>query len=192
MILITITLACCVAWTARADATRPDSETVAAYAQVVAAVRAEQTDSASKTIFLADTRIADEDEGFGHPHGATGKHPEKFLRELVACRIVDGMYVREQRSESYPCSDCTRVVLGSLLELKEPILLNPKNPSVAPGPDGVPVRYSVDAIVAWPCSARSVREGWCSGGDQNSRRYFFSRQPDGALHLETYVVTGAP
>ncbi|HEX7243121.1 MAG TPA: hypothetical protein VF263_22750 [Longimicrobiaceae bacterium] len=82
---------------------------MAVYSQVVSAIRGEQAPGSAEKVYLADER-------YQFPRGGASRHPAELLRELASRGVVDGVYVREQRSESYPCAGCTRIVLGALTE----------------------------------------------------------------------------
>jgi hypothetical protein len=190
MLLMTMALACCGLIAARADTQPPGFDTTAVYAQIVAAVRAEQAHGAAEKVFLAEDRPAG-GGGYGHPHGVAGKHSKRLLREMVSRRLVDGVFTYGQRDRN-PCPACRWIVLGPLSEFERPLYIDPKDLSREVGLDGVPVRYFVNAMVVWSCTPESIREGWCTGTDYDSRRFFFSRQPNGTFHLEAWAVTGVP
>lgn len=191
MMLIAVALACCGVGEARADTSRVPIDTVAVYAQVVAAIRADRTHGAAERIFLAEQRPND-GGGYGHPHGVAGMHSRELLQEIVSRRLVDGLYTYGQRDRS-PCPACRWIVLGPLSEFERTYYIDPKDLSREAGPEGVPVRYFVNAIVIWPwCIPESVREGACTETDYESRRFYFSRQPNGSFHLEAWAGTGGP
>ncbi len=105
MALLAMLLACCTAASPGTRAPAPGVDTVAVYAQVVEAIRAELPPGAHG-VYLADERF----------DGAHGKHPAGLLRELVSRGVVDGVYAHERRSPTYPCLDCTRIVLSPVVE----------------------------------------------------------------------------
>ena len=175
------------------SAPAPSSETAAVYAQVVAAIRAERPAGAPERIFLADVR-------FAPPRYVGDPHPEALLRELVARGVVEGVYEYERRSESYPCTDCTRIVLGPVVEHERALYVDPSYRFQEVEPSrGIPVKHSVDVNLARVCTPESERngsctaeptgEGACRGREEHSRRYFFTREPNGALRVVGCAVT---
>lgn len=191
MILVAVALACCGFGGARADTSVAPSDTVAVYAQIVATVRAEQAHGAVERVFLAEQRPADPG-AFRHPHGVGGNHSKQLLREMVSRRLVDGVFTYGRR-DGKPCPGCRWIVLGPLSEFERTYYIDPKDLSREVGPEGVPVRYFVNAMVIWPwCIPESAREGACTETDYESRRFYFSRRPDGTLHLEAWAGTGGP
>lgn len=186
-------LACCLAASSGTTAPAPSSETAAVYAQVVAAIRSDRPAGAPERIFLADAR-------FAAPRYAGGPHPEAVLRELVSRGWVEGVYEYERRSESYPCTDCTRIVLGPVVEYERALYVDPSDLSQEVEPSrGIPVKHSVDVNLARVCRPESERNGSCTaepagagacrGREEHSRRYFFTREPDGALRIVGCAVT---
>ena len=182
MIKLAMALACCLATGSGTNTPPLSSDTALVYAQIVAAIRAEQAPRAAEKVYLADERLQ-------FPYGGSGRHSGQLLSELVARRVVDGVYVRARRSEEYPCVDCTRVVLGAITQYHRMFYIDPKDLSKDVGPEGIPVNHWVDVTVARPCSTEGVRGGWCVHGEENSRRYYLSRQPDGTFRLEACTVT---
>jgi hypothetical protein len=169
------------------------SEPAAVYAQVVAAIRAERPAGAPERIFLADVR-------FAPPRYAGSPHPEALLRELVARGVVEGVYEYERRSESYPCTDCTRIVFGPVVEHERALYVDPSYRFREVEPSrGIPVKHSVDVNLARVCTPESERNGSCTaestgagacrGREEHSRRYFFTREPNGALRVVGCTVT---
>lgn len=186
-------LACCTAVSPPTKSPAPSVDTAAVYAQVVAAIRADRPAGAPERIFLADTR-------FAAPRYAGGLHPEALLREMVSRGVVEGVYEYERRSESYPCTDCTRIVLGPVVEYERALHVDPSDLSREVEPSrGIPVRHSVDVNLARICRPESERDGSCTaepagagacrGREEHSRRYFFTREPDGAFRVVGCAVT---
>jgi hypothetical protein len=182
MINLAMALACCLATSPATITPALGSDTAVVYARVVGAIRAEQTGGVGEKIYLADERLL-------FPYGSTGRHSPQLLAELVSQGVVDGIYIRERRSEKYPCVDCTRVVLGAITEYHRTLYIDPKDLSKDAGPGGIPVKHWVDVTVARPCSPEGKRGGWCVHGEENSRRYYLSLQPDGTFRLEACTVT---
>ena len=186
-------LACCTAASPGTNAPAPGVDTVAMYSQIVAAIRADRPAGAPERIFLADAR-------FAPPRYADGPHPEALLRELVSRGVVEGIYEYERRSESYPCTDCTRIVLGPVVEYERALYVDPGDLSREVEPSrGIPVKHSVDVNLARLCRPESERNGSCTaepagagacrGWEEQSRRYYFTREPDGALRVVGCTVT---
>jgi hypothetical protein len=185
-------LACCLTASSGTTAPAQGVDTVAVYAQIVGAIRAELRPGAHK-IYLAEER-------FRPPRYAGGPHPEALLRELVSRGVVEGVYEYERRSESYPCTDCTRIVLGPVVEYERALYVDPGDLSREVEPSrGIPVKHSVDVNLARLCRPESERNGSCTaepagagacrGREEHSRRYFFTREPDGALRIVGCAVT---
>jgi len=188
MIFFAAVLACCGLGAPHVDAPAPVSDTIAVYAQIVSEVRAERKHGVAERVFLAEDR-PDGGDVYGHPHGVAGKHSRGLLQEMVLRQLVDGIF-RYGKPDGNPCPACRWIVLGPLSEFERTYYIDPKDLSREIGSDGVPVRYFVNAIVAWSCTPASIREGWCTGTDQDSRRFYFSRQPNGTFRLEAWAVTG--
>ena len=168
----------------------PGLNTAAVYAQIVEAIRAELPRGAPK-IYLADEqfRVSHEKQSAG------------LLRELASRGVVDGVYAYERRTRTFPCVDCTRIMLGPIAEYERVLYVNPHDLSEEVEPaKGIPVKHWVNIQLARTCSPEGLRSGSCTeestgagpcrGGEQHSRRYFFTRQADGALRLAACAVTG--
>jgi len=184
-------LACCsAAASPGANAPAPGVDTVAVYAQVVAAIRAELPAGAPR-VYLADER-------FDASHG---KHSAGLLREMLSRGVVDSVYAHERRSPTYPCLDCTRIVLSPVVEYERVLHADPSDFSQEVEPSkGIPVKHWVNVQLARTCSPESLRNGSCTeestgagpcrGGEFHSRRYYFTREADGRLRLVGCAVTG--
>lgn len=184
--IIAMALACCMAASPGANAFTPGLDTVAVYAQIVAAIRDDLPPGAPK-IYLADER-------FRFPRDTDHRHRPELLQELVSRGIVDSVYVYEQRRSGYPCGDCTRIVLGPIVEYERVLYADPNDLSEEVEPSrGIPVKHWVDVNLGRVCTPESLRNGSCDegpagagpcrGGEEHSRRYYFTREPDGALHM---------
>lgn len=189
--LLGMLLASCAPVSPGASAPAPGADTVAVYAQVVAAIRAEPASGSAGRIFLADER-------FDASHG---KHSAGVLRDLRSRGVVDSVYAHERRSPTYPCVDCTRIVLGPVVENERVLHADPGNFSEEVEPaKGIPVKHWVNVQLTRTCSAEGLRNGSCTeestgagpcrGGEFHSRRYFFTREADGRLRLVGCAVTG--
>jgi hypothetical protein len=179
-------LACCAPASPGTGAPAPGADTVAVYAQVVAAIRAELRPGTHK-VYLADER-------FRFPRYTESRHRPELLQELVSRGIVDSVYVYEQRRSGYPCGDCTRIVLGPIVEYERTFYADPSELSEEVEPSrGIPVKHWVDVNLARVCTPESLRTrtcteepaemGPCRGGEEHSRRYYFTREPDGGLRM---------
>lgn len=182
MINFAVALACCLATNPGAKTPALSSDTALVYAQIIRTIRDEQASGTGEEIYLADERLQ-------FPYGSAGRHSTQLLTELVARGVVDGVYVRMRRSETYPCVGCTRVVLGAITEYQRTLYIDPKDLSKDAGPEGIPVQHWVDVTVARPCSAEGLRGGWCVHGEENSRRYYLSRRADGTFRVEACAIT---
>ncbi len=189
---LAMALACCMATSPGANASAPGLDTVAVYAQIVAAIRPELPPAAPR-IYLADER-------FRFPRYTDHRHRPELLRELVSRGVVDSVYAYERRSPTYPCVDCTRIVLGPIVEYERVLHADPNDLSEEVDPSkGVPVKHWVDVNLARVCAPESLRArvctedpagaGPCRGGEEHSRRYYFTREPDGALRMIGCVVS---
>lgn len=185
-------LACCLAASPTTHAPAPGVDTVAVYAQIVGAIRAELRPGSHK-VYLAEER-------FQAPRYTGDRHRPELLRELVSRGIVDSLYLRERRRSGYPCGDCTRIVLGPIMEYEGVLYADPSDFSEEVAPSkGIPVKHWVDVDLARVCTPASLRDGSCSehpvgagpcrGGEEHSRRYFFTREPDGGLRMIGCTVT---
>lgn len=192
MNLLAMALACCTAASPGANAPAPGVDTAAVYAQIVGAIRAELKPGAHK-IYLAEER-------FQPPRYTGGRHRPELLRELVSRGIVDSLYLREQRRSGYPCGDCTRIVLSPIAEFERVLYADPSDFSEEVEPsNGVPVKHWVDVNLARVCTPASLRNGSCNedpagagpcrGGEEHSRRYYFTQEPNGALRMIGCTVT---
>lgn len=203
MSLLAMLLACCTAASPRTDPPPQGVDTVAVYAQIVETIRAELPPGAPD-IYLAD-------EQFGASHG---KHSAGLLRELASRGVVDGVFAHERRTRTSPCLDCTRIMLGPVVEYERVFYADPNDLSeeVEP-PKGIPVKHWVNIQLVRMCSPEGLRSGSCTeesvppglcrgsctegagagpcgGGEQHSRRYYFTRALDGKLRLVACAVTG--
>lgn len=193
MIFVAMALACCMTATPAQNPLVPGLDTVAVYAQIVEAIRAEEPSGVVGKIFLADER-------FHFPRYTDHQHRPELVRELVSRGIVDSVYVYERRSPTYPCRDCTRIVLGPIVEYERVLYADPNDFSEEVEPSrGIPVKHWVDVNLARVCTPQSLRTractedpagaGPCRGGEEHSRRYYFTRGPDGALRMIGCVVS---
>ena len=190
--LLAMLLACCTAASPGTSAPAPGVDTVAVYAQVVAAIRAGEPRGITGRIFLADER-------FRFPRYTGERHSPGLLRELLSRGIVDGVYDYERRSPTDPCVDCTRIVLGPVTEHERTLHVDPNDLSDEVEPaKGIPVKHWVDVDLARTCRPESVRAGTCTaesvgaacrGGEEHSRRYYFTREPEGGLRLVACAVS---
>ncbi|MEW5931479.1 MAG: hypothetical protein AB1941_28765 [Gemmatimonadota bacterium] len=205
--LLAMTLACCLAASPVTNAPAPGVDTVAVYAQIVEAIRAELPRGAPE-IYLAD-------EQFSPSHG---KHPAGLLGELASRGVVDGVFDYERRTRTSPCLDCTRIMLGPIMEYERVLYADPNDLSEEVEPSkGIPVKHWVDMQLVRTCSPEGLRGGSCTeenvppgrcdrsctkgqgagaspcgGGEMHSRRYYFTREPSGALRIAACGVTGVP
>jgi hypothetical protein len=190
--LLAMALACCLAASPATNAPVPGVDTVAVYAQILDSIRAELKPGAHK-IYLAEER-------FQAPRYTGGPHRPELLQELVSRGIVDSLYLREQRRSGYPCGDCTRIVLSPIAEYERPLYIDPGDLSQEVEPSkGIPVQHWVDVNLARVCTPQSLRDGSCNeapagagpcrAGEEHSRRYYFTREPDGALRIAACTVT---
>lgn len=187
--LLAMLLACCTAASPGPNAPAPGVDTVAVYAQVVAAIRAEQPPGIPE-VYLADERF----------DGSRGKHSAGLLRELASRGIVDGVFAHERRTGAFPCVDCTRIMLGPVVEYERLLHAGPDDLSEEVEPSrGIPVKHWVNVQVARTCSPEGLRSGSCTedvvgascrGGEFHSRRYYFTREADDRLRLVACAVTG--
>lgn len=198
-------LACCTMASPTTNAPAPGVDTVAVYAQIVEAIRAELPPGAPR-IYLAD-------EQFGPSHG---KHSMGLLRELTSRGVVDGVFDYERRTRTAPCLDCTRIMLGPIVEYERVLYADPDDLSEEVEPSkGIPVKHWVDMQLVRTCSPEGLQRGSCTeesvppgscsgsctkgagaspcgGGEMHSRRYYFTREPGGALRVAACGVTGVP
>ncbi|MEW5931480.1 MAG: hypothetical protein AB1941_28770 [Gemmatimonadota bacterium] len=192
MSFIAMMLACCTAASPVTNTPAQRVDTVAVYAQIIGAIRAELKPGAHK-IYLAEER-------FQPPRYTGDPHRPELLRELVSRGIVDSLYLYEQRRPGYPCGDCTRIVLSSIAEFERVLYADPGDFSEEVEPSkGVPVKHWVDVNLARVCIPQSLRDGSCNedpagagpcrAGEEHSRRYFFTLEPDGALRIVGCAVT---
>lgn len=187
--LLAMALACCMAASPAQDASAPGPDTVAVYAQIIEAIRAELPPGAPK-VYLADERF----------DGSHGKHSAGLLRELAWRGVVDGVFAHERRSDTFPCLDCTRIMLGPVAEYERVLYTDPDDLSREVDPSrGIPVKHWVNVQVARTCSPAGLRSGSCTeesvgaacrGGEFHSRRYYFTREADDRLRLVACAVTG--
>ncbi|HEX8271827.1 MAG TPA: hypothetical protein VF615_04180 [Longimicrobiaceae bacterium] len=115
--------------------------------------------------------------------------------------MVDGVFDYERRTRTSPCLDCTRIMLGPVVEYERVLYVDPNDLSEEVEPsNGVPVKHSVDVQVVRTCHSESLRSGSCAeestgagrcrGGEFHSRRYFFTRDADDRLRVAGCAVTG--
>jgi hypothetical protein len=178
-------LACCTAASSGTNTPAPGVDTVAVYAQIVESIRAELKPGAHK-IYLAEER-------FRPPRYTGGRHRPELLRELVSRGIVDSLYLYERRRSGYPCGDCTRIVLSPIVEYERVLYADPSDFSAEVEPSkGIPVKHWVDVNLGRVCTPESLRNGSCNedpvgavckGGEEHSRRYYFTREPGGTLRM---------
>ena len=192
MSLLAMALACCLAASPGTNAPAPGVDTVAVYAQIVGAIRAELRPGAHK-IYLAEER-------FRPPRYTGDRHRPELLQELVSRGIVDSLYLHERRRSGYPCGDCTRIVLSPIVEYGRVLYADPSDFSEEVDPSkGIPVKHWVDVDLGRVCTPESLRTGSCNedpagagpcrAGEEHSRRYYFTREPDGALRMIGCAVT---
>jgi hypothetical protein len=202
--LLAMALACCIAASTEANASAPGGlDTIAVYARIAEAIRVELPSGAPK-IYLADERF----------HVSRGKHSAELLRELASRGVVNGVFAHERRTRTSPCLDCTRIMLGPITEYERVFFADPNDLSEEVEPSrGIPVKHWVDIQVVRTCSPEGLRSGSCTeesvppglcrgactagagagpcgGGEQHSRRYYFTRALDGKLRLVACAVTG--
>jgi hypothetical protein len=188
--LAAMLLACCAPASPGASAPAPGADTVAVYAQVVAAIRDELPPGAPR-VYLSDERF----------DGAHGKHSAGLVRELVSRGVVDGVFAHERRTGTFPCTDCTRIMLGPVVEYERVLYADPGDFSEEVEPSkGTPVKHWVNVQLVRTCSPEGLRKGSCTeestgagpcrGGEFHSRRYYFTREAGGRLRLVGCTVTG--
>ncbi|MET0396239.1 MAG: hypothetical protein ABW277_05415 [Longimicrobiaceae bacterium] len=187
--LVAMLLAGCAPARPAPSAPAPGLDTVAVYAQVVAAIRTELPPGAPG-VYLSDERF----------DGAHGKHSAGLLRELASRGVVDGVFAHERRTGTFPCTDCTRIMLGPVVEYERVLYADPDDLSEEVEPSrGIPVKHWVNVQVARTCSPEALRSGSCTegsvgascrGGEFHSRRYYFTREAGGRLRLVGCTVTG--
>lgn len=205
MALIALMLACCTAASPVSNPPAPGLDTVAVYDQIVDSIRAELPRGAPK-IYFADQQFA----------ASRGKHSAGLLRDLASRGVVDGVFDYERRTPTSPCLDCTRIMLGPIVEYERVLYADPNDLSEEVEPSkGIPVKHWVDMQLVRTCSPEGLRSGSCTaesvppgrcsgscangagaspcgGGEMHSRRYYFTREPSGALRIAACGVTGVP